>query len=193
MARAALRVLAGTYLGVSPEAVVFEKNEFGKPYLTQSRLRFNVSHAHELAVIGFALEREIGVDIEWMRPLPEARRIARDFFSPGELAALEKLPAEAVEQGFFNCWTRKEAYIKAVGLGLNQPLSDFEVSLAPGEPARLISVRDNPAEVEKWEVHELVPGPGYAGALMVAGSGAKLKYWKFPFSLPGALPSQQSV
>ena len=107
--------------------------------LGDGTLRFNLAHSHELALYAFTRGREIGVDIEYLRALPDADQIADRFFSARENATLQALPASQRRQAFFNCWTRKEAYIKAIGKGLSQPLDQFEVSLAPGDPARLLT------------------------------------------------------
>ena len=109
----------------------------------------------------------VGVDVERMRPLPDMDQIAERTFSRQECAALRALPVALRPSGFFNCWTRKEAYIKAVGLGLSYPLERFSVSLAPGEPARLEAVEAEPGHVEAWTMAALAPRSGFVGAVVV--------------------------
>jgi 4'-phosphopantetheinyl transferase len=156
-------------------------NAYGKPELAPDSnappLRFNLSHSHELALFGFAYGREIGIDIEYIRPTFAREQIAAQFFSPRENAALRLLAADQHALGFFNCWTRKEAYIKARGQGLSLPLDQFDVSLTPGEPAVLLQTRDIPQEAARWSLHALAPGPGYLAALAVEGREWSLSTW----------------
>jgi 4'-phosphopantetheinyl transferase len=182
VARGLLRSLLGCYLDLAPTALQFAYGHHGKPMLvhqpTDSALHFNLSHSHDLALYALAWGREVGVDIEYMRPLEDAEDIARHFFSLPEQAMLRELPAEEKQQGFYNCWTRKEAYIKAIGEGLSQPLDQFVVSLAPQEPARLLSVQDKPDETSRWSFQALQPPTGYAAALAVEGTGWQLSCWQ---------------
>jgi 4'-phosphopantetheinyl transferase len=108
-------------------------------------------------------------------------RIPERFFAPREVAALRALPRERQPQGFFNCWTRKEAFIKAKGLGLSLPLDSFEVSLAPGEPAALLCTRPDPQEAMRWSMRALSPDPAFAAALVVESDGWRLQCWEWSF------------
>jgi 4'-phosphopantetheinyl transferase len=128
-------------------------------------------------LVAVARGREVGVDIEQVRPEVAEERIPEQFFSPREVEVLRGLPAEQQVQGFFNCWTRKEAYVKAVGEGLSLPLDSFEVSLAPGEPAALLRTRPDPRDAERWVLSALRPGRGYAAALVVEGRPGPLRCW----------------
>jgi 4'-phosphopantetheinyl transferase len=113
-----------------------------------------------------------------------SQEIAESFFSPGEIAVLCALPQDQQAVAFFNCWTRKEAYIKARGEGLSYPLHRFTVSLVPGERACLLSVDDDPQEAYRWSLVELSPGTGYIAALALEGRAPTLKccQWDQPFS-----------
>lgn len=172
-ARAALRQILGLYLRVAPGDLRFRYGEFGKPSLAEERatldLRFNLAHSHDLALCAVAARREVGVDVEFMRAELTGEDIARRYFSPREVRELEGLPAELRVEGFFNCWTRKEAYIKARGEGLSFPLHGFAVSLRPGEPAALLEVAGEPREVSRWSLRDLEPGAGYAAAVAAEG------------------------
>ena len=183
VARGTLRCILARYLKTVPEQVRLRYGKRGKPHLVgqsgAAGLQFNVAHADGLALFAVARGRRIGVDIEGMDRDLAALEIADRFFSPREIAALRQLPAEARAEGFFNGWTRKEAYIKARGDGLSLPLDRFEVSLAPGEPAALLSTAWDPEEASRWSLKELVPGPGYAGAVAVEGRGWQLKCWEW--------------
>jgi 4'-phosphopantetheinyl transferase len=134
------------------------------PRFAGSDLRFNLSHSDELAVYGFAAGRELGVDVEEVRGLQDATDVAARFFSRRENEAYLALEARDRPQGFFNCWTRKEAFIKALGDGLYHPLDRFDVSLAPGEPAKVLRVEDTPGECG-WTLHSFSPRPGFIGAV----------------------------
>lgn len=184
VARGLLRTLLGRYLSMEPEKLCFTYNKYGKPELEFPRinppLQFNVSHSHELALLAFSYRRELGVDVEYMRTNIEYEDLARHSFSPNEQAVLLALPSEVKQQAFFNCWTRKEAYIKARGMGLSLDLAIFDVSLVPGEPIALLASREDKREVARWRFYELEPGPGYAGALTVEGQEWALRCWQWP-------------
>jgi 4'-phosphopantetheinyl transferase len=169
VARARLRQLLGERLGVAPECLRFVYQPQGKPALAscpgQRDLRFNVSHCGEVAAYAFAEGREVGVDIEEVRELPDADDIVMRFFSRRERGAYMRLPLRERPQGFFNCWTRKEAFIKALGSGLSCPLDSFDVSFAPGRPARILRVGRVAASRCGWTLRSFVPGPGLVGAV----------------------------
>ncbi len=185
-ARGLLRVVLGRYLEQAPRQLRFCYGAQGKPALTTSRrphpLRFNLSHSHGLALLAVTQAREVGVDVEYMRPNFDCLQIAAEFFSPWEVAALRRLPAAAQKTGFFKGWTCKEAYLKARGGGLHLGLDHFDVALAPGEAARLLRTRPDPADAGRWTLQELTPGPGYAAALAVEGSGWGLCCWQSPLA-----------
>jgi 4'-phosphopantetheinyl transferase len=166
LGRAVLRALLARYLRIAPEEASFTYGPKGKPALDNAgELRFNVSNSGDLAAYAFTLGCEIGVDVEHRRRLLEIEGIARRFFASDEVTELMRLPDEARPEGFFNCWTRKEAYIKAVGDGLSVPLDSFRVTLEPGVPARMVSLDGSAAAAERWTLHTFTPGPDYAGAI----------------------------
>lgn len=181
VARGVLRTLLGNYLGLAPAAVRFVYNDYGKPALdpalAQNQLYFNVSHAGELALYAFARHAQIGIDLELIRGNIEYEQIAQRFFSPQEQSSLRTLPATEMASGFFRCWTRKEAYIKARGQGLSIPLDQFTVSLGPGEAARLLHDQNDPQAAVHWSLYNLAPGAGYAAALAVEGRHWQLYCW----------------
>lgn len=182
VARGLLRAVLGGYLNVGPEALRFEYGARGKPSLAAEHdadgLRFNLSHSGGVALFAVARGREVGVDVERVSPRVECENIAGRFFSPREVAGLLALPPPRREAAFFDCWTRKEAYIKARGEGLSLPLDAFDVSLAPGEPAALLANRLDPAEVSRWSLRGLAPWPGFAAAVAAEGRGWRLKCWR---------------
>ena len=176
-ARGFLRAVLGRCLGNRPGEVSFAYGPHGKPRLADpsASLRFNLSHSGERAACALCREEEIGVDVEAVRDLDDADAIAAHFFSAAEAAAIRRLPSAPERlEALFNCWTRKEAYLKALGDGLARPLDDFDVTLLPGEPARLSRVAGDAAEPSRWSLAELDPGPGYVGEVAVRSRGWRL-------------------
>jgi 4'-phosphopantetheinyl transferase len=175
-ARGALRHLLGRYLGRSPVELAFDYGAYGKPNLRQNSIglsvEFNVSHSHGLALIAFSMGRRLGVDVEFLRPEIASEEIAERFFSPQEVVELRSLPPAMRTEGFFLCWTRKEAYVKAIGDGLQIPLKSFHVSLTPSEPERLES-----ADSERWKLRSLCPDPAFVGAVVAEGKDWDLHCW----------------
>jgi 4'-phosphopantetheinyl transferase len=182
VARGFLRFILGCYLKTNAGQLRFCYGPYGKPALNgeqrHSEIRFNLSHSHGLALYAVTCGREIGVDIEYVRADFASEQIARNFFSPQEVEALCAVPSEARVRAFFNCWTRKEAYIKATGRGLSQSLDSFDVSLAPGEPAALLRNEENPKEAALWSLHELKVENNYAAAIAVEGHGFHIRCWQ---------------
>jgi 4'-phosphopantetheinyl transferase len=180
--RGVLRLLIGRYLSLHPADVRFSYTAHDKPYLADQEsapdgLRFNLTNAEDLALIAFARRRRLGVDLENLKPMPDALAIATRFFSAPENQAFAAIPEHERETAFFTCWTRKEAFVKAVGEGLSMPLDRFDVTLTPGEPARLVATRPDPDEAARWTLRHLDPGPGWIGALMVEGAGCEPLCW----------------
>jgi 4'-phosphopantetheinyl transferase len=166
VARGLLREQLASRLGVAPDEVELDSGPFGKPGIPQSDLRFNVARSGEAAVFAFSRGREIGIDVEVVRDVPEAGVIAARFFSRRENEAFLALSPRDKPLGFFNCWTRKEAFLKARGEGLRHRLDRCEVSLAPGEPARIVRVGEMPGDACGWTLQELSLGPGLVGAVV---------------------------
>lgn len=183
ISRGLLRTMAGRYLCAPPRELRFAYTPYGKPYLAgafaDASLRFNLSHSHELVLYAFAADVEVGVDVEYMRPEFAGEEIARRFFSPREVESLSALPVGRRTEAFFKCWTRKEAFIKAVGEGLSFPLDQFDVTLAPDEPAALLSVRKDAREAARWSLLDVSPEPGYAAALVTEGRGMNVCFWRW--------------
>lgn len=176
-ARGQLRRLLSGYVDVPAGALRFRYGPYGKPSLQGSGegLWFNVSHSDAVTLFAVTRAGAVGVDVERMRPDISHLAIAERFFSPRERAVLRSLPAEAQVSSFFACWTRKEAYLKATGLGLSLPLDSFEVSLAPADRPALTCTAFIPPEGPHWCVHSLEVGRDYAGAVVVQGSGCRVR------------------
>ena len=184
VARGLLRTILARYLGLEPHQLSFRYSFYGKPSLAEESnsgdLRFNLSHSHELALFAVTRGRELGIDVEYIRPEVAEEQIAERFFSTREVAMLRALPINLQAEAFFNCWTRKEAYIKARGEGLSLPLDQFDVSLAPGEPVALLETRTNLEDISRWSMTGLAPGTGYTAALVVESRNWHLRCWQWP-------------
>jgi 4'-phosphopantetheinyl transferase len=188
--RGALRTLLGAYAGLPPQGVRFSYGPRGKPFLDAGQaaaagngdLQFNLSNSDEMALVGFVRGLEIGVDLEFMKPMSDLEQISERFFSVPEREVLRNLPSEQKPEGFFNCWTRKEAYLKAVGEGLAVPLDSFDVTLAPGEPARMLAVEGDAERATRWFYHHLRPAQDYIGAIALEdpeGREWRVSTWGF--------------
>jgi 4'-phosphopantetheinyl transferase len=162
--RGRLREILGNLAGQDPANVDFDYNPQGKPYLTTGPV-FNLSNSGDWAALAMTDTARLGIDIELLRPVEDD--VARRFFSPAEYADLSALPAAQWRDGFFRCWTRKEAIIKACGLGLSMPLDAFEVTLKPGQPAKLNKFQDEESTEKDWTLVHLDIQADLIGAIAV--------------------------
>ncbi|HXE11726.1 MAG TPA: 4'-phosphopantetheinyl transferase superfamily protein [Bryobacteraceae bacterium] len=165
IARGVLRRLLARFLGIAAGDVEFQYAPKGKPECKSGRaLRFNLSHSGDMAIYAFAHNREVGIDIEQHREMKDLEAIAKRFFAAGEVEDLMSLAPADRPDAFFRCWTRKEAFIKAIGDGLSLPLDSFRVSLFPDQTASIV---DTPAEQrKKWQLIDVTPCTGYSAALV---------------------------
>jgi 4'-phosphopantetheinyl transferase len=186
--RALSRILLGYCLGIAAGGVRFEYNAKGKPglatNLSQTSLNFNVSHSGDFVLVALAYGCSLGIDIERIRAYIDVDAIAERFFSVSERLSLAALPASMRHEAFFACWTRKEAYIKAHGDGLNLALDEFDVAFLPGQVPRLVETRHDPAAARRWALRDLEAGPNYRAALAVEGADRRLKSWDWLGELP---------
>lgn len=167
ISQGALRLLLAHYCRRDPRAVAFSRGAWGKPALSDNLdLRFNKSDSADLALFAFTQGCDVGVDLEHLRNVADAEQIASRYFSPQETAALLRESGESRKSdAFLRCWTRKEAYIKAVGGGLSMPLSEFEVTLSRAESPRIVRIGDNDSAGAGWILEHLDPADGFVGAL----------------------------
>ena len=183
VARGLLRAILGRYLNASPEQLQLCHGPCGKPALAAQsgaeKIHFNVSHSNDLALYAIARERRVGIDVEYVRPIPEASQIVERFFSAREKAVFRAVSPDKQVEAFFRCWTHKEAYVKAQGQGLTLTLDRFDVPVAPGGPANLPHVDGDLNEASRWSLYELSPAPGYAAALAAEGCGWGLSRWQW--------------
>lgn len=180
--RAMLRRILASYLARDPDRLRFSYSEKEKPSLdpnsSDSDVTFNISHSHGIALLAFSRRREIGVDVEQVNRNSDLEAIARRFFSQREQEQFAALSPDERVDAFFRCWTRKEAYIKATGDGLSLPLSQFDVSIKPGETDALLVTRPDAAEAARWLLREVPAGAGYIAALCVRGHDWNLTGWR---------------
>ena len=174
VARGRLRELLGKYLPCPPDAVQFKTGRYGKLSLLddRERLRFNLSHSHGLVLYGFCMGRELGIDTEKIQPGFAGEEIAERYFSATERRELAEVPKELRDTAFFLCWTRKEAYLKAHGDGLQIALDSFDVSLKPGEPETLRS-----ADSGRWSMRSFAPAPQFVAAIIAEREIRSTRFW----------------
>jgi 4'-phosphopantetheinyl transferase len=171
VAHGLLRMLIGRYLGIPAHRIEFRSGPFGKPELhghhSASSFSFNISHSHELTVFAFSSYGCLGVDVEYVRPMPDFEAIVSGYFHPRERVTLRGFPPHERQTAFFDCWTRKEAFIKATGEGLHRPLDSFAVPMDSGNARDFLTLNDGAAMDERWAFLPLRPARRYTGAVVV--------------------------
>lgn len=185
-ARAALRLLLASYTNQEPEALVFATGPQGKPYLLHptTTLRFNLSHSHQMALLALSIDFEVGVDVERIQPERDLQGLARRYFTVGEQCALANRTEENFLRGFYDCWTRKEAYLKALGTGLTVAPDQVEVEVSPGAARALLASYHEPAHASDWHLRDLpLNADGYAAALAVAGEPRAVRFWRWRYGV----------
>jgi len=183
--RGLLRTLLASYLDTEAARLRFALGPAGKPELCEpagTGLHFNVTHSHGLALYAVSRRSPVGVDVEHVRPLSNYLGLAERYFSPHEVEVLYCLPDHHRAEAFFHAWTRKEAFLKARGVGLSYGLERVEVTLGPAEPARLIRLDGEERPASRWSLHNLRPAPGFIGALAVEDHDFRLvcRDWPLP-------------
>lgn len=181
VSRASLRILLGRYLNCSPQTIAFQFNRYGKPELLNNviQLKFNLSHSSRRAVVAITKEQEIGVDIEYMQDRFSKNEIVERYFSLREKEEYNRLSEDQKLQGFYNAWTRKEAFTKAIGQGMTYPLNQFDVNLTPNDNARLIAINGDEVEAKQWQLRGLVLEEKYCAAVSWQGKDKKILFYRF--------------
>ncbi|MEW6067029.1 MAG: 4'-phosphopantetheinyl transferase superfamily protein [Nitrospirota bacterium] len=181
--RGILRTLLGFYLGIDSRKLQFCYGKYGKPALAdisgKGTICFNISHSGGVALYAFTRDCEIGVDIERIRDIPEMDQVVEHFFSEREKSVFRSLPKNRQKEAFFNCWTRKEAFIKAIGDGLYLPLDKFDVSATSDEPAKLLKIEGDSKGASQWFIQDLKPANRFASAIAVEGRNWQLHCWQW--------------
>lgn len=182
-ARGTLRQILSCYLQIPPEKIQFQSNAYGKPGLVEDQnalnLQFNLSHSKQLAVFAVVKHHQVGIDIEWLRDNVPFNDLAQRFFSAKEAAEIANLSSDQQKQAFFNTWTRKEAVIKALGMGLFIALNKFSVTTSLTEPPALLHLGDDVTVKETWSLVPFIPAPEYIATLAIPFIAQDIKYWQF--------------
>lgn len=178
ISRAILRLLLGRYLNADPKAMEFIYSSYGKPGIEGSQVRFNLSHSGGKAVYAFALNSDIGIDIEKMRSDFDEMDLAGKYFSSDEIESLKLLPANLRKKGFFHCWTRKEAFIKAKGEGLSMKLDSFTVPVLPFYSEEYLPVRSDSLKEESWKIKILKVTEDFSAAAAIMKDYSEVRYWR---------------
>ena len=181
--RGILRTILGRYLTVEPGRLTFSYEKKGKPRVAdtfgKSAINFNLSLSSDIALYAFTRNYEIGIDVEHIRDIADAHQIVNHNFSLREQTDYHSVPRNKKKEAFFNCWTRKEAFIKAIGEGLSHPLESFDVSLTPGKPAQILSIAGDSEKASQWFIQSLTPAPEYVAAFAVKHHDFQLKCWRW--------------
>jgi 4'-phosphopantetheinyl transferase len=182
--RGILRLVLARYLSADPGALEFSYTWNGKPQLAgafaRSGLQFNLAHSENVALLAATTAEAVGVDVERVRQLADMDELVARFFSPSERSAFHRLAPAQRLGAFFNWWTRKEAWLKAIGVGISQGLERVKTTFLPDEPVRLLSVPETGSGVRPWSLRELAPAPGFVAAVAVAAKDVRLSCWAWP-------------
>jgi 4'-phosphopantetheinyl transferase len=177
--RGSLRSILAAYLHHDPTHLEFHYNRWGKPSLPprwqESGIRFNMAHSQDLALVAVAAGQDVGVDVEWIRPVANLERLVERYFASREKEQWRGLARGEQLTGFFQGWTCKEAWLKAVGAGLSYPLDQVCTSLRPDAPAKLLSIEGDDAAARPWWIESFVPAPGFIAAVVVRGGPAEIR------------------
>jgi 4'-phosphopantetheinyl transferase len=202
--RGQLRAVLGSYLEQAPAKLQFDYGPQGKPVLAnglaQAGLHFNLAHSGDLALLAVTRHGPVGIDLEQIRPLPDAGELVARFFSARENAMFSSLPAAQQPAAFFNLWTRKEAWLKATGEGIGHLLSQVEVSFLPAQPVQLLRLPASFAPpnssteqvADNWSLHDLRPAAGFVAALAIQTEQLRLHCWHWPKHGGGELMKLES-
>jgi 4'-phosphopantetheinyl transferase len=175
VARGYLRQILSQYLNRNPTQIIFTYGQQGKPGVENNEIQFNLSHSRDRAVYAISSKYPVGIDLEYIHPLPAADLVDR-FFSTTERSIFHSLPASQQQAAFFHAWTQKEAYLKACGTGLSTPLDQIEVSIDPSTPAAIIAAPKQGI----WEIQKLAIAPDYASAIVIGGKCCEVNYLIHP-------------
>lgn len=188
--RGALRLLLSRYTRYWPGRIRYTHGPHGKPSLAHPRffpsgtdLEFSISHSGDYALIGITRGRPFGLDIERLRPIADAGEQIERFFTPTESADFNALPPEHQPHGFFNCWTRKKSFVRALGEGFAQTMPRCEVTLVPGKPPKLRRHALLPGDEARWMMFSFEPASGYTAAISIMSTRADLSFRDFSFDI----------
>ncbi len=179
-ARGLLRLILSRYLHTSPESLNFAQESHGKPFLlspTTPPLSFNVSHSNDMVLYAVTLKSPVGIDIEYHKPKINIPALIQRICSTEEKEMLMALSPTEQKRGFFACWTRKEAYVKATGKGITVPLEKITVSLPTSPCVELRHLEDDEQDISLWTLSDIQVAPRYTAALAIKGMNNTTDYW----------------
>ena len=180
VARALLRLILASCLETDPVNLEFQYASYGKPTLADgAKISFNLAHSEDMVVYAVGAGQQIGVDIERILPSENMELIAQRYFCAAEYRDFVAVPEGVRAKAFFDCWTRKEAFVKAVGQGLSYPLDRFQVTVQPGQAAALVSVDGRAGSETEWSLYDVAPSEEYAAALALEKRTCSVRTWKF--------------
>ena len=179
--RRSLRGILGRYLRIRPADIKFRYEVNGKPEVVEEQnepeLRFNVSHSADVAILAVSCNRAVGADIEAIREQPDCLELAKRYFSEREYREMVALSPDERRPAFFACWTRKESFVKACGVGLSYPLTEFSVSVRADVASAIEEISLEPNALSRWSLMDVHPGRGYAGAAVCENPPCQLACW----------------
>jgi 4'-phosphopantetheinyl transferase len=179
--RGILRKLIARYIGLDEADIRYSENPYGKIFIPGHRLNFNISHSQKKIALAFTLNKDIGVDIEQVRPLPDFPQLVDRWVSKKEKDGLLQLPIASQLEAFFHVWTQKEAFIKTEGKGLVDSLQDFSVSVDPTKPAKLIENKNSNSNI--WKIESFIPEPNWRVAVCIKAKRKQKVLWFAPIAL----------
>ena len=192
ISKGTLRYIMSGYLNLKPEEIIFNQNEYGKPFISEDqnpeKIQFDLSHSGDMIIYAISKGRNIGIDIQEIKDSDSVIDIVEHYFSETEKSAFRSLPDEQKLKGFHSCWARKEAYIKALGLGLSYPLNSFSMPVTPEYSSAVIYDDKGTA----YSVTDIITSPGYAATVAVEGSDAELQHFEWSFSENNAIAKSHS-
>jgi 4'-phosphopantetheinyl transferase len=180
--RGLLRAIVSQYLHIESDELVFEYNRYGKPEVAhqfnRSGIHFNLSHSDDMALFAVTFVGPVGIDIERIRPIKYKEEFLNRFSSPRERELFQNLDSRKKQRAFFYLWTRKEAFLKAIGVGITQLLSQVEVSFQSKEPVRFITISGDKKKILRWSIHNLFATKDFIAALAIKAKKVRIRYWK---------------
>jgi 4'-phosphopantetheinyl transferase len=181
VSRGRQREILAAYLSQPPDQLQFEYGDVGKPRLaapsTPGTLQFNLSNSHEVALLAISRGRELGVDIEYLDRRTNNESIARRYFADSEKRALAALPPSERREAFFRCWTRKEAVLKGLGVGLTFPLDRVEVPVHADASGGVLALDERLGRADVWTLAHLTPADKYVAALAFQNGPARMSHF----------------
>lgn len=181
---AILRRLLSKYCNCDQKKILYNYNAFNKPSLNNDyNINFNLSHSFHRGIIAITKNHPIGIDIEYMKNKPILDDLAKRFFSAHEYNEYKILPQQQKTLGFYNCWTSKEAFVKAVGMGLTFPLKNFTVNLNPELKAKILSSKNQTININEWKLHRFIVENQYCIAIAWSGLSKIIQAYKANFDI----------